>query len=260
MLRITSYNMLGMTGFPREEAEPVIGKPSSETNMQHFSKVLQELESDIIAIQEGVPAQTINRIAGAMGFNAATFVSPCYWPGHVLARYAILESRTFSHSSPKAESRPLSRCAGAALLQINDDLLWVLNLHLYPHAEEAHRRDEESPLLLRQVQRLLQETPNLIILGDFNSNVQETFHQELRKAGFTNALAETASMSFTIPSIGSGRDILDHIYLSPSVGSRLVTAHVVKDRGFHAADANSGTWVHSDHLPVKAELNWSSSS
>ena len=48
---------------------------------------------------------------------------------------------------------------------------------------------------------------------------------------------------------------IDHIYCSKTMAPKMKNARVVRDPGFrHDGPQAEGVWVHSDHLPVVAEL------
>ena len=114
-MQIGTYNVLGLKGYPSEESSVEIGNPGDESNASHFVQVFTDLSCDILALQEGVAIHTIQRIAHQMNCYLASFPSPINWPGHILSRYPILESRIFSHSDPTQANPPFSRTSGAAL-------------------------------------------------------------------------------------------------------------------------------------------------
>jgi exonuclease III len=59
----------------------------------------------------------------------------------------------------------------------------------------------------------------------------------------------------TIASFGKGPATIDHIYVSESLADGLRSAEVVRDAGFYSDGPEMpGRWVHSDHLPVVAEI------
>ncbi len=257
-MRIVTYNVFGFRGYPSGEGAKLLGWPPGEKGIEHFSTVFAELEADILAIQEGAEAAFIQAIACRLGYNLATIPSPGRWPGHILTRYPILESRVFSHYGPQALDLPLSRHLGAALLEIEDGIrLWVMSIHLYPGVENGHRRLAEKDIVLARVDELLNHTPNLVLLGDFNSEVQEPLHQELVAKGFMNAMASSKTgLQYTMDTVGEPQCTIDHIYLSPSLKPRFVDAHVVRKPGFRSDGPQvPGLMVHSDHLPVAVDLS-----
>lgn len=107
-MRIGTYNVQGLTGYPKEEAINTIGDHLSQDATNHFIKVFQELDCDILGLREGVIFPQIQRIAIGMGMNLATFPSPVTWPGYLITKFPILESRTFSHIRVHATDLPLN--------------------------------------------------------------------------------------------------------------------------------------------------------
>ena len=256
-MQIGTYNVLGLRGYPPEESSAEIGNPGDESNAAHFMQVFAELNCDILALQEGVAIRTIQRIAHQMDCYLATFPSPINWPGHILSRYPILESRIFSHTNPTRATPPFSRTSGAALLSVEaDTTLWVLDVHLHP--SNVDLRLQEADMLKQCVEQLQNITANMIVLGDFNSQVDEQVHQHLGRMDFVNAMETVGGgIQATMDTVGIRTHYIDHIYVSPSLASHLQSARVIRNPGFrHDGPQEKGVWVHSDHLPVVAQLNW----
>jgi endonuclease/exonuclease/phosphatase family metal-dependent hydrolase len=197
----------------------------------------------------------MQRIALAIGCNLATFPSPLHWPGHLLTRYPIQESRVFSHASLHASAQPFSRVAGAARLELADHTrMWVFVVHLHPSVPEL--RAAEAAIVRTQALRLVADADHVVILGDFNCEVHELVHRELQGLGFVNAMAAAGGgIAPTYPAVGRAAYAIDHIYLSPSLRQGLTRAEVIQFEGFHSdGPQRAGLWVHSDHLPVVAEV------
>lgn len=258
-MRIGSYNIFGLKGYPTQDAFQEVGNPGTMKNSSYFIQVFNELSCEILALQEGVAVGTIQKIARGMGQYLATFPSPGEWPGHVLSQYPLLESRTFSHSSPIEESPVFGRTAGAALLEVdNGVMLWIVDLHLSPGDKNLDLRVQEADLLLKQLEGLSILTNNIIVLGDFNSQVDEKVHQDLKGKGFTNAMEEIGGgLHPTVDTAGKHGNAIDHIYLSPTLRKYLQSAIIFRGSGFrYDGPQKSGVWVNSDHLPVVVQLDW----
>ncbi|MDP6042706.1 MAG: endonuclease/exonuclease/phosphatase family protein [Candidatus Latescibacteria bacterium] len=256
-MKIGTYNVLGLKGYPPEEAIDAIGKPGEESNSAHFAQVFSQLNCDILALQEGVTVRTMQQIARQMDRYLATFPSPINWPGHILSNYPILESRTFSHADPKEKTPPFSRTCGAALLAVDDDTtLWVVDVHLHP--SDIDLRIREADILQERIEKIQSVTDNIIVLGDFNSEVDERVHQNLKAMNFANAMETVGGgIQATMDTVGIRTHSIDHIYVSPPLTSHLQSAAVIRDPGFrHDGPQEKGLYVHSDHLPVVAQLKW----
>ena len=113
-------------------------------------------------------------------------------------------------------------------------------------------------MLKQRVKQLQNITGNMIVLGDFNSQVDEQVHQHLEEMNFVNAMETVGGgIQGTMDTVGIRRHYIDHIYVSPSLASHLQGARVIRNPGFrHDGPQEKGVWVHSDHLPVVVQLNW----
>lgn len=259
-MRIGTYNVLGLTGFPPDEARKILGDSTSEQTAAHYTKVFKTLHCDILALQEGVALTQIQRIALAMDSQVATIPSPIAWSGHIITRYPILESRSYSHPQVNAAEYPFSRTAGAVLLAVDDDhLLWVVNLHLHPGRIEL--RNAEAEIMSERVDELLGTQHPVVIMGDFNCHVEEAIHPMLASKAFTNTMATVGGgIAATMDTVGlkdGGGWAIDHIYVSSDLKEYLTAAEVVRQEGFrHDGPQQPDLWVHSDHLPVIATLDY----
>jgi endonuclease/exonuclease/phosphatase family metal-dependent hydrolase len=256
-VRIVTWNVYGLKGYPAEVSTDAIGKPGEDRNRDHYVRVFDGLDADVIALQEGVAHPVMQGVARRMGRHLVTFPSPLNWPGHILSRYPVVESRTFSHAVADESLPRFSRTAGAALLQVDGDRqLWVVCIHLHPN--DMDLREREGSLLSARLEGLLPLCENAVVLGDYNCEVSEPIHGHLKRLGFVNAM-ETAGggLQLTMDTDGTKHHKIDHIYLSEGLRASLTSAAVIREDGFRADSPRSaGQWDHSDHLPVRAELAW----
>jgi endonuclease/exonuclease/phosphatase family metal-dependent hydrolase len=296
-MRVGTYNVLGICGYPKDAAARELGGPAAAERIGHFVDAFGQLETDILHLEEGVTLAMAQQLADGMQCHVATFPSPMDWSanglgqgctGHVLSRFPILESRTFSHhppstAGPTAAGTPragvgsgladggcvFSRCAGAALLDVGGGrTLWAVTVHLHPG--DVPMREAEAALLAAKLPELLAVTPHVLVSGDFNSTVDEAVHVALKKLGFVNALEaagggcdgqptmDTLGIMPAVAQAGNGSNggAIDHIYASASLAPRLRAARVVRDEGFRQEHtAPEGSWAHSDHLPVVADFD-----
>ena len=257
VFKIGTYNILGLKGYPASESRKEIDIPGTEKNTEHFSQVFSDLSCHVLGLQEGVSVNIVQSIAKRLNYNLATFPSPLAWPGHVLSRISIRESRTFSHFDPDHELPLFSRTIGAALLtDQNDQNLWVINVHLHPSDTELRIR--EGVFLCSILEELQKSVPAIVVLGDFNSEENENVHKELDKIGFINAMTKVGGgIQATMDTYGIKKQCIDHMYFSRDISERLIGAEVVRLSGFRSDEpAMENMWVHSDHLPVVATLDW----
>lgn len=262
MLRIGTYNVQSFLGHPPETARRVLGRGNTAAAAAYFASVLAELECDILALQEGVSDWQIMRVADRLRMRLAIFPSPLYWPGHILSRYSIAEVRQNAPARSRgsrrlsgADARPFSRMAGAARLALPGSVaLWVMAIHLHPSDRDL--RDREAEVVAAHARVLLADAPRVVVLGDFNCEPGESVHAELETLGFVNAMEVAGGgLETTYDSTGSVCYVVDHIYVSPALAPALVGAHTIRYPGYcHAGPLPHGAWLHSDHVPVIAEL------
>ena len=117
-------------------------------------------------------------------------------------------------------------------------------------------REREAELLRVKLDELMRISPRVLVLGDFNCDLDERLHTDLKRLGFANAMeAAGGGVQLTMDTVGIGQWRIDHIYASAVLAAGLHSAEVVRSAGFrHDGPQVSGLWVHSDHLPVAAEL------
>lgn len=255
-MRIITYNVQGFRGFPAPVAQPVIGDPEGLQTARIFEQIFRELEPDILALQEGVSIRQMQTIAANLGLHLATFPSPVRWPGHLLSKFPIHESRIFSHFTPDAETQPLNRVAGAACLQLKSEVwLWLVLIHLNPKHREVRR--QEARILMEKISGLLAVDEHVIVLGDFNSSTEEELHIWLKQMGFINTVEFLVGAVPPTLEIADKPKAIDHIYVSASLAGFLSRAGVIRSEGFCCYTlAEPEAWVYSDHLPVFVELNF----
>jgi endonuclease/exonuclease/phosphatase family metal-dependent hydrolase len=253
-MRVATYNVLGLQGYPPGEALEAVGSCGSEAHIDHFVKVFAELDADILGLEEGVTAPMMKGISQRLGYHLATFASPTAYPGHVLSRYPILQSRVFSHFDPAVDVVPFSRTAGAALLDINGEQVWFVVIHLHPG--DVAMREREADLLKGHVEDLMVMSQRVVVVGDFNCDIEERVHGHLKGLGFVNAMEGAGGgVELTMDTVGIKQLRIDHIYASPLLAEGLQSAEVIRSAGFrHDGPQVAGLWVHSDHLPVAAEF------
>lgn len=256
IIRIGTYNMLGFQGWPEEQAALALGNADDPRRLDHFTQVIRSLSCDILGIQEGASVEQMRQLAKKLSLNLAAFPSATNYPGGVFTEYPVLETRIFNQAGPSGVDAAFSRFGAATLLEIKGNLLWVVDLHAHVNSQDL--RNQEAAILDRQLVSLAQVTPNIVVLGDFNSPIGTIIHETLHKHGLHNALQMLNNLQPTITDKAAvGTATIDHIYLSESLVGMLHAGWVVGDIGFRLQEPwRPGMWVNSDHLPVVIELQW----
>lgn len=250
-VRICTYNMYDFHGWPRELVGSDLGTRWGEKRLQHFADVIKGLDCDVLGVQEGATHDWLKRLSHATDLDVALFYRSTVLPGAVFTKHNIVEERDF-RDGEKTGSIPYSRTGGAALVDIDGRLLWIVNIHAHPSDQQL--RNEEAKILGERIDELIRVTPDVIVLGDFNSLVGTVIHNTLRERGFLNAM-EISGGGLVSTMNSTNPRALDHIYVSSTLIGKVRSSHVISDEDFAVADAaNPDRWVHSDHLPVIADI------
>lgn len=243
-IRVCTYNMLNFEGWPQDAATKDLGTATDPRRLDHFTEVIRSLSCDILGIQEGYSVEYMRTIGHRLGLNVVPFASSTRFPGGILTRFPILESRMFNHAGVVNQNMPFSRFGGASLLQLGDTLVWVVNFHAWPHDEEMRKREAE--ILARQLDQLISITPYIIVLGDFNSGIGGAFDVILTERGLVNAMY--------LDWIEGIRPSIDHIYVSREMADWVVAGWVERGPGFIRETSEGRGWANSDHQPTIVEL------
>lgn len=249
-MRIATYNIICLEGWPYEEARPALGSPGGEVSIDLYTKVLTDLDCDVLALQELGSVDNMKRLATKLDRYLAPLPSATRFCGCVLSKYPVLETRLFNECGPRGKEALFSRFGGAALIQVADDRrMWIVNVHLNPHHESV--RAEEAALLGAHLDALREVEPRVMVMGDFNSVPGEAIHRRLKERSFVNAMESFGGG--IVPTDGRGRVAVDHIYVSPALASQVRSARVIDAPGYKMSGED--TWAYSDHLPVLVDLN-----
>lgn len=258
-MRIGTYNILGFTGYPADEAAKELGDSSSPKTIAYFADVIRELACDVLVLEEGTLNQAmLLQLAKTLGLHAATIPAARKWPIQLLTRYPILESRAYSHIAPgdiEPKAQPFSRAFGAIKVRVEGSDWWFVGIHRHPAIQDLKK--QETGLLMERVDALRRDSKNVVVLGDFNGPITESYHNDFRRRGFVNAMEKAGGgIAATADTFGLARkNYIDHIYLSPALAPFLTAAQVVRGPRFRDdGPARKGFWVNSDHMPVLADL------
>jgi len=255
-MRIATFNVHGFTGYPAEIARSAIGAPGDARNLEHWTDVLRALDCDVVALQEGSPASLVQAMATRLGLYWAHLQSPVRWPGHLLSKYPLGETAPLAPGAhaEQAQSSPYSRSGGVVRIEL-DAARWlrVYAVHLHPHDRQLREREA---IVLADAIDAHGSTGAEIVLGDFNCGPDEAIHRLLVARGFVSAVACAIGRAQPTRQDGGARELaVDHLYLSADLAPALRSAGVVACGRFAlATDDPAGTWAHSDHLPVVAEV------
>lgn len=268
--------------------------PSDEAlQFENAKKVITELNADIIGVQEIVDEAKMHQLATETGYAYVSEtmswqasneqkVGYLYKPSTVtVKKEKVLLSKLFSDI--KAGTTNLSD------YPTNDELFWasgrlpylvqfeatingvkqtlnVVNLHAKANGENStqdYERRKYDAKVLKDSLDAHYNTANLIILGDFNDDVDVSVIGTNQKSSFDVFVADNANYKTLTYDLslagkntyesGSLKSFLDHIFISNEMFDEYVENTTAIEEGLLSLIPNFRTNT-SDHLPVSARF------
>lgn len=209
--------------------------------LQKISRVLKELDADIVALNEIENQNVIEKLADLSGYKYYKFATTKGAPVGLglLSRYRISDSRVYI--VPNVKTRPI------LMSRVEFDGYSV-------EFFVAHFPAAKNPLKSRiaaadTMKKAVKNSKNGVILGDLNSNYGYKF--------LLNDLDRWTNLWEFVPasqrsSYKNGKSAIDHIILSSDLmGGNLR----YKDGSFGVFKANFMDKSYSDHYPIYATLS-----
>lgn len=220
--------------------------------MVPLARRVKEFEPDLVLLQE-FPGEHRGRFdeqssfekinSGRWGFQAYARSLRTRVGHHgnaILSRYPIVKWESFDLSASLLDRRSLV----AAKVQIGNQEVWVLNVHL---GLLGRWRASQLSLLSERIASISAQTP-VILGGDFN-DWDLKLHESLRGRGWIEAhehargdLAQTFPSQFPVLK-------LDRIYVR---GCEVLDAQVISE----TSEEQKGWDALSDHLALMTSLKW----
>ncbi len=136
-IRTISYNVLACRGFNGKEGDRAAVARMAPQIPARIALELALHQPDIVTFQESPREAVVADIAKRMGMDYAYF--PGGYPGSVLSRFPIVESKNCPLAEGERPSDLFTRHWGKAVLRMEDQDLVVYTAHLYP-GQDGHER------------------------------------------------------------------------------------------------------------------------
>ncbi len=249
-LRTISYNVLACRGYNGKEGDAAAVARMASQIPARIALELELHEPDIVTFQESPREAVVADIAERMGMDYAYF--PGGFPGSVLSRFPIVETRNCPLADGERPPDLFTRHWGKAVLRMGDDDLVVYTAHLYPGQDGHERRLREVPLMLAAMKEDLESGRPMILQGDLNHTPQAAEYQSWVDAGLQDCFAaKGAGQPLTIPST-TPRKRIDYIWTHGPLPAPLRECRVLFEGTFRTNPEDSKSVALSDHIPVLA--------
>lgn len=249
-LRVIAYNIFRLTGWPHQRrlAQQAVAKGQMA---KRLAMELALYEPDIINFSESPSEKLTKEVAELLGMNHVRFPSGGNWPGTLLSRYEIVESRNV----PLDGERPkdlFTRHWGRATVKVpGGDPLIVHSAHLHPTADPAVRL-REIRAMLAAMQADLEADRSMLLIGDLNHNPDTEEYKLWVDAGWVDTFAKVGKgKGLTIKSdIPKWR--IDYVMAAGPIAGQVVESRPLFEGAFRLHINDKASFALSDHLPQLA--------
>ncbi|MFM2092216.1 MAG: hypothetical protein RLZZ127_2705 [Planctomycetota bacterium] len=255
-LRVVTYNVLGLRGFPARQGGPVAFPEPHPALVTELAGRIAGWRADIVLLQEAPPEAVVRELARQAGMHAAFWSTrgpsgaewPFGFPGAVLSRFPLtqVQDRAAALRTP-ADAR-FHRHWGEATAMTPGGPLRVAGMHLCADWGGVFREE----VRLAELEAVSAAPLPDLIAGDFNTRPDAAPWRRMRDAGWRDAWLEAGAAGDGLTSDTRQRiQRIDYLWLAPHCPWRVAAAEVLPDP---VLTVDGAEVLLSDHHPVLAVL------
>ena len=255
-LRVIAFNIFKLTGWPHQRrlAQQAVAKG------QMAKRLAMEMalhEPDIINFSESPSEELTKEVAELLGMKHVRFPSGGNWPGTLLSKFEVTESR----NAPMMGERPkelFTRHWGRATIKLpNGDLLVIHSAHLHPTADPTIRL-KEVRAMIEAMKPDLDAGKSMLLIGDLNHGPDTEEYKLWMDAGWIDTFAKVGKgEGFTIKAdIPKWR--IDYVMAAGPIAERIIESRPLFEGAFRLNIGDKESFALSDHLPQLAVFDWKS--
>ena len=249
--RVIAYNVYECTGWPKDRA---LGKKATALGQMpdRFANELALYEPDIINFSESPGEDVVKQIAKRLGMNYVRFPSGGKWPGTLLSRFEIVESKNAPVTAGEWPNALFTRHWGQATVKLpSGELLIVHSAHLHP-SQEPDTRLREIPAMLNSMRRDLDAGRSMLLMGDLNHTPDTKEYKLWIDAGWSDTFAKIGEgEGVTFMADGLNRRI-DYVMAAGPITKQIFESRPLFEGAFRTNAADPVSFALSDHLPQLA--------
>lgn len=249
-LRVITYNVYGCRGWPANRwlARKAVAKDqmAKRTAMQ-----LALYEPDIINFSESPSEAVTKAIAKELGMHHVRFPSGGNWPGTLLSRFEITDSKNV----PLGFERPkelFTRHWGRGTIKLpNGAPLIVHSAHLYPVADPTVRL-KEIKAMMKSMQGDFDSGHSVLLMGDLNHSPDTAEYQLWKEAGWIDTFAKVGKGEGITFQADVKNERIDYVMAFGPIAQQIVESRPLFEGAFRLNLADENSFALSDHLPQLA--------
>lgn len=250
-LRVIAYNVYDCTGWPKDRAMAKAATVKGQMP-DRFANELALYEPDVVNFSESPDESVVKQIAQRLGMNYVRFSSGGNWPGTLLSRFEIVETRNVPLVRGARPGDLFTRHWGQATVRPpNGEPIVIHSAHLHP-SPEPDTRLREIPLMLDSMKRDLESGRSMLLIGDLNHTPDTREYRRWLEAGWSDTFTQVGTGDgLTIKSDDPLRRI-DYVMAAGPIAKRVVESRPLFEGAFRTNLADPVSFALSDHLPQLA--------
>lgn len=247
-LRVIAYNILQCTGWP---AERMLAQRAVESR-QMTRRLAQELalyDPHVVTFSESPSEQVTREIAELLGLQHIRFESAESWPGTLLTKFEVIESRNVPLVDGARETELFTRHWGRARLRLPTGVpLIVHSAHLYPGLDPAIRL-REIDAMLASMRGDLQSGGAGLLMGDLNHPPESAEYSRWKEAGWVDTFANVGQgAGKTYPASGP-KIRIDYVWAAGPLARQIKASRPLFVGAFRTNPDDGESFALSDHVP-----------
>jgi endonuclease/exonuclease/phosphatase family metal-dependent hydrolase len=266
-LRVMAYNILKCTGWPADRA---LARKAVERKQipRRIALELALYDPHVVTFSESPSEELTKEIAELLGMNHVRFPSGEDWPGTLLSKFAVVESRNAPYAAGAKRAADLfTRHWGRATLKMpSGEALVVHSAHLYPGPDSAIRVREIDAMLAAMQPDLAAGRP-MLLMGDLNHRPQPPEYPKWQAAGWVDTFAaanggehkadakalesNSAGLTFSaeLPKVR-----IDYVWAAGPLAKQIKASRPLWVGAFRTNPDDKESFALSDHVPQFAEI------
>ena len=250
---VIAYNVYGCNGWPKDNAMAMKAREAGQMPTR-FAHELALYDPDIITFSESPEEAVVREIAKKLGMIYTFFPSAGNWPGALLTRHHIVDTRNLPLNGKRPDNM-FTRHWGKATVRLPDGTAVIVHsCHFFPHdkPEAGIIREQEISQILIAVKQDIRNGRSVILMGDLNHTPEMPEYKMWMDDGWVDTFAKVGEGSgLTIrPDIPERR--IDYVLAKGPICANILVSRPLFEGKFRTNPADPKSFALSDHLPQLA--------
>lgn len=247
-LRVIAYNILQCTAWPAERtlAQRVV---QSHQMPRRLAQELALYDPHVVTFSESPSEKATREIAELLGMQHVRFASAESWPGTLLTKFDVVESRNVPLANSTREAELFTRHWGSAKLRLpTGEPLIVHSAHLYPGSDPAIRL-REVEAMLASMRRDLQSGSAALLMGDLNHAPESAEYSRWKEAGWVDTFAKVGQGQGKTYPASEPKVRIDYVWAAGPLARQIKTSRPLFVGAFRTNPDDKESFALSDHVP-----------